>query len=81
MRTRMGTKKGIQRGPESGEYKGSYGCGMTAVWHDTVMASHIDGPSHKWTVLSEVSHDMAPIAGSRGCAVTQAIIINLCHST
>ena len=31
--------------------------GMTGVKHDAVMASHIDGPSHKWAVLSEVSHD------------------------
>ena len=81
MRTRLGTEKEIQWSSESGKYKGTYGYGMTAARHDAVMASCIDGPSHKWTVLSEVSHDMAPIAGSRGCAVTQAIIINLCRST
>ena len=28
-----------------GEYKGTYRYGMTAVRHDMVMASHIDGPS------------------------------------
>ena len=58
MRTRMGTKKGIQRGLESGEYKGTYGCGMTAVKHDMVMASCIDGPSHKWAEPLVVSHDL-----------------------
>ena len=57
MRTRMGTEKRIQRGPESGEYKGTHRCRATAVRHDTVMASCIDGPSHKWAIQSVTSHD------------------------
>ena len=77
MRTRLGTEKEIQWSSESGKYKGTYGYGMTAARHDAVMASCIDGPSHKWAVLSEVSHDpgshdTAPIAGSCDCAATYA---------
>ena len=56
----MGIKKGIQQSPES---RGHNGCGVAAVRHDTVMASRIDGPSHKWAISSVVSHDMAPICG------------------
>ena len=74
MRTRLGTKKGIQQSLESGKYKGTYGYGTTAARHDTVMASHIDGPSHKWAILLEVSHDMVPIAGSCDCAATECTV-------
>ena len=72
MRTRLGTEKGIQRSSESGKYKGTYRYGTTAARHDTVMAPHIDGPSHIWAVLLEVSHDTVPIAGSRDCAAAYA---------
>ena len=47
---------------------------MTAVNDDTVMASCIDGPSHKWAILLEVSHDTAPIAGSCDCAATECTV-------
>src|ERR1700731_1561323 len=35
----------------------------TGVRSDTVMASRIDGPSHKWAIQSVTSHDTVPIGG------------------
>ena len=73
METGMGTKRaqGEYNGVWSqGNTRGHTCYGTTAVKYDMVMASCIDGPSHKWAVLLEVSHDMVPIAGSHDCAVT-----------
>ena len=46
-----------------GQNKEMYRYGTTAVKGDMVMASRIDGPSHKWAILLGVSHDTAPIGG------------------
>ena len=52
-----------------GNTRGQAWCGMTAVKYDTVMASCIDGPSHKWAIQSVTSHDLEITWFSAYCGV------------
>ena len=64
----MGTRSNEVR--HQGNTRGRTCYRATGVRSDTVMASHIDGPSHKWAVQSVTSHDTVPIEGSRDSAAT-----------